>query len=465
MTAGALLLLLNAAALGGASSPYNLVLINDSPITTGAQGLVEARLVSRAGGFLSPNSLAFHWDLRRPLSVVRRSEGALSCSLTVRSRSPGVYKLRAWVSRADCWGCPPLAHGSTTLHVTDSVMGTLSLTQLNESVTSSTNGYELATKTPTKISFLLYDPSGYFNTSLFHYSWHFGDGEKTITNDSYTFHVYPKAGIYQAHVDVFVFLSHSRRKTGVFGVTLSLLDSIKSIEVKSTDNLHASGIHDLHLHVNGSPPLKICWLLSQNCIPVVGHKCRPVQLDRSQDYNLSCTLGPPEPYTLNVRAENSVSALQTCYRITSWKSGIHPVWFIIPSVTLFTVVLLFILSTTMRSRRSLKDLVEVADFDFSTVGEKLVQERRTLSGKSFPSCCSSGLSLGSKSHSHSAREAHSLLKFSCTLPQDYHTWERHSVAPGTDRPPGYNNNVHLHSSSSNAVSKPDGFRASQWRSA
>ncbi|XP_072916284.1 transmembrane protein 130 [Hemitrygon akajei] len=446
MNVVSLAFLLNAALPAGGSSLYNLVLSNDSPITTGAEGLVEARLTHRAGAQLVPR---FHWDVPRPLSVVRRSEGELNSTLVVRSRAPGFYRLRAWVSRPECWRCPPLARGVTVLRVTDSVMGTVSLTQTNRSVTSLTNVYELATNTPTKISFILYDPSGYFNTASFRYSWHFGDGERAVTNDSSVFHVYPKAGVYQAHVDVLASLSHSRRKTGIFGATLSLLDPIKAIEIKSTDDKRTSDIHDFQLHINGSPPLQICWLLSQDCTPVVGHKCRPVHLEHSRNYNLSHSLASPGPYSLSVRAENNVSTFQTCYRVTSWQSGIHQVWFIVLSVTLFTVLLLVVLSTMVRNHRPRKNFVEVADFDFCPSKGKLVHEKRARPGKIASPCCGTGLTLGRESQSHGTREAHSLLRFSGSPPQDYRTWESCSAAPGTGRSPCYDNSAHLHSASGN----------------
>ncbi|XP_062913585.1 transmembrane protein 130 [Mobula hypostoma] len=443
MNVVSLVFLLNAAVPAGGSSLYSLVLSNDSPITTGAEGLVEARLINRAGTQLSPRSLAFHWDLRRPLSVVRRSEGALNSTLVVRSRAPGFYRLRAWVSRAECRRCPSLARGATVLHVTDSVMGTVSLTQTNRSVTSLTNGYELATNTRTKISFILYDPSGYFNTASFHYRWHFGDGERAVTNDSNVFHVYSKAGVYQAHVDVFASLSRSRRKTGIFGATLSLLDSIKAIEIERADDKRASDVHDFQLHVNGSPPLQICWLLSQDCAPVVVRKCRPVRLEHSRNYNLSYSTASPGPYSLSVRAENSVSSFQTCYRVTSWQSGVDHVWFIVLSVTLFTVVLLVTLSTMVRNHRPRKDFVEVADFDFCPSEGKLAQERRAWLGKTSSPCYGSGLS-----QSHGTGETHALLRYSGSLLQGYRTWERWSAAPGTGRSPS-TSNAHSHSTSGN----------------
>ncbi|XP_041062818.1 transmembrane protein 130 [Carcharodon carcharias] len=417
-----LLLVLNTAVLSGTCWQYDLVLSNDGPISTGAQGRVEARLVPRAGSRpdpLQPQPYTFHWYLESPLAIVRRSEQELGSTITVRSLAPKVYALRAWVTQNECAWCPPAAHGSTKLYITDSVVGTLSLVQPNGSITSSSKEYELATKSSTKISFILYDPSDYFVTATFRYFWHFGDGERMVTNKSYALHTYPTPGIYQLHVDVVAYLNQSQQKTGVYGASLKLLDTIKEIEVKSVDDTHADHRMDFYLYVNGSPPLKVCWLIFRNCIPVIDHRCRPIELLSSTVANLSYTFSELGPYTFNVKAENSVSTLQACYKITTWQNGTHPVWFIVPCVTLFTVILLFILSVVMRKGSSQKDLVEVADFDFSPMTDKSVKEAWASTRRTVHICCVPCGRVGNRSHSLSGREVHSLLKFSHTQLQDY----------------------------------------------
>ncbi|XP_067859590.1 transmembrane protein 130 [Heptranchias perlo] len=420
-----LLFCLYTSVLSASSVQYYLALSNDGPITSGAQGTVEARLIFRAGSRLEiplphPNPYTFHWYLESPLSIVRRSERGFSCSITVRTRSPDVYNLLAWVTREGCPWCPPVAHGSTKLHVTNSVVGTLSLMQPNGTVASSTKGYELATRTPTKVSFILYDPSDYFNAASFRYTWHFGNGERLVTNESYVHHTYPTPGVYQLHVDVLAHLNHSQQKTGISAASLELLDAIQKIEVKAIDDIHADHRMDFYLYVNGSPPLKMCWAISRNCAPVVDHRCHPVELYRSSAYNLSYTFSDPGSYTFNVKAENSVSALQACYKITTRESGIHPVYFIVPCVTLLTVILLFILSVAVRNSGSRKHSVEVADFDFSPVTDVRVEEARVLSRRTIQTFCIPCVPL--ESHSLSEREVHSLLRFSSTPLQNYTQW-------------------------------------------
>eukprot|EP00061_Rhincodon_typus_P014070 g40866.t1 len=178
MTSLELLLLLNTAVLSGMCWQYELVLSNDGPITTGAHGTVEARLVPKPGSRqeqLEPQPYTFHWNVESPLAIVRSSEQELTSSITVHSLAPKLYALRAWVTRSGCSWCPPLAHGSIKLLVTDFVVGTLSLKQPNGSITFSRKEYELATNIPTQISFILYDPSDYFDTASFRYFWYFGD--------------------------------------------------------------------------------------------------------------------------------------------------------------------------------------------------------------------------------------------------------------------------------------------------
>ncbi|GCB78313.1 hypothetical protein scyTo_0015807 [Scyliorhinus torazame] len=416
------LLLLVTVVLSGMCWQYDLELSNDGPITTGAQGNVEARLVPMVRSqrdLLQPQSYIFHWYLESPLAIVRKSEQELRSSITVHSLAPKVYAVRVWVTRRECSWCPTLAHDSIKVHVTDSVVGTLSLLQPNGSITSSSKEYELATKTPMQISFILYDPSDYFDTANFRYFWQFGDGERMVTNESCTLHVYPTPGIYQLHVAVVAYLNHSQQKTGVYGVSLKLLDTIKAIEVKSVDDSHADHKMDFYVSINGSPPLQMCWLISRNCVPDIGHGCHPIELLRSTVANLSYTFRELGPYTFNVRAENSVSALQACYKITTWQNGTHPIWFIVPCVTLFTIILLFVLSIVMRKGKGQKDTIEVADFDFSPTSDKSVKEAWIPSQRDISICCLPCGRPQDTPPSLSRREVHSLLRFSHAQLQDY----------------------------------------------
>ncbi|GCC28051.1 hypothetical protein chiPu_0006477 [Chiloscyllium punctatum] len=422
MTSLELLLLLNTAVLSGMCLQYELVLSNDGPITTGAQGTVEARLVPKPGSKqeqLESQHYSFHWNVENPLAIVQSSEQELISSITVHSLAPKLYTVSAWVTRRGCSWCPQLAHGSTELLVTDFVVGTLSLKQPNSSTTFSRKGYELATKTPTQISFILYDPSDYFDTASFRYFWYFGDGERMVTNKSYTLHIYPTPGTYQLHVDVLANLNDSQQRTGIYGASLNLQDKIKNIEVKSLDDIHADHRKTFYIYVNGSPPLKICWLVSRSCVSVIDHSCDLMELPSSTVSNVSYTFRDLGPYTFNVKAENSVSSLQACYKITTWKSGIHPVWFIVPCVTLFTIILLFVLSIIMRKGSAQKDSIEVADFDFSPMSDKSVKEAWAPSRGTVHLCCISCGHRKHKSRSLSRREVHSLLKFSHTQIQAY----------------------------------------------
>ncbi|XP_048408609.1 transmembrane protein 130 isoform X2 [Stegostoma tigrinum] len=422
MTSLELLLLLNTAVLSGMCWQYELLLSNNGPITTGARGTVEARLVPKPGSRqeqLEPQPYTFHWNVESPLAIVRSSEQEFNSSITVRSLAPKLYALRAWVTRTDCSWCPPLAHGSIKLLVTDSVVGTLSLKQPNGSITFSRKEYELATNIPTQISFILYDPSDYFDTASFRYFWYFGDGERMVTNKSYALHIYPTPGTYQLHLDVLAYLNHSQQRTGVYGASLSLLDTIKKIEVMSVDDIHADHKKNFYIYVNGSPPLDVCWLVSRSCIAVIDHSCDLIELPSSTVSNVSYTFRDLGPYTFNVRAKNSVSTLQACYKITTWKNGIHPVWFIVPCVTLFTIILLFVLSIAMRKGSARKDSIEVADFDFSPMSDKSVTEAWAPSRGTVHLCCIPCGRQKHESHSLSRREAHSLLKFSHTQIQAY----------------------------------------------
>ncbi|XP_007891750.2 transmembrane protein 130 [Callorhinchus milii] len=389
---GALLLLaigLNQASASANRLNYFLKVTTDGPITSGAQATISARLMVRNGSQMhpaQPNAFHFHWKLQHTLSIKWRSED--SSSISVLAPLANIYDLQVWVTHADCWICLPVAIGFATLHVTDSVVGHVSLMQSNSSIDPEAGSYQLATNTSTKISFILYDPSNYFSTASFLYIWRFGDGSKMVTNESYVSYIFHTRGVYHLRVEVLAHLNAFQRKNGVYTATLNLLDPVRAIEITSNQDNRVDHRMDFLLYINGSPPLSLCWLISPDCIPDPGHECHSVSLKRTSHYNLSYTSSEPGPYTLSVRAQNDISAFHTCYTVNTWQTGVHQVWFIIPCIALLTLILIFILSVTIRNSSGQKDLVEVADFDFSPATTKqAAADRAPPRSRDQPWCC------------------------------------------------------------------------------
>ncbi|XP_071427242.1 transmembrane protein 130 [Pithys albifrons albifrons] len=371
LTCVRLLLLLG---LCAAAEAYGLEITNNGPITTGAQATVQATL-SMKNENITSDLYHFNW-IYAPLILIEKSEQQLSSVIYVTGEFPGIFPVSVWVTHRNCWMCRPVARNVTVLRVTEFITGNLTIAQIEDSRVV-TQGSSPSTGAVTRISFCLHDPSHYFKSASFVYNWDFGDGVYQITKEPFVYCNCSSLGNRTVHLKVVAeweqlgSIIHEReimQKTGDFTTALELLDAVKSINVVGSRETHVMENLNLSLHINGTPPLALCWLIKSECIPLEGDKCHLVEISGSC-YNLSHTFRDAGQYCLSIRVENGVTMLQTYHGIKVWPTGIHPAFFVLLCIALVSVLLLLVLYMTFRSNTQQKDLVEVADFDFSPLSD------------------------------------------------------------------------------------------------
>ncbi|XP_006112884.2 transmembrane protein 130 [Pelodiscus sinensis] len=400
-----------------AAVQYVLEINNNGPITTGAQATIHARLSMKNYDvvFMSDlKSYYFNW-IFTPLTLIEKSEQRFNSMITVTGEFPGDFPIFVWVTETRCWLCQPIAKGFTVLHVTESIVGNLSMTQIEDSMYVEPDSNS-ATDTLTQISFFLHDPSNYFKLSSFIYNWDFGDGTQQVTKEPVVYYHYSTMGHCKVHLKVVAewqqieSATQERKivqKTGDFTTKLELLDAVKSINVIGSRETHIMENLNLSLHINGSPPLTLCWLIKAECIPLEGEKCHLVAINGSS-YNLNHTFHNAGEYCLSVRVENDVNMLQMYREIKVWSTGIHPAFFALPCIALISVMLGFVIYMTLRSTSQQKDLVEVADFDFSPLSDKNLSPSDSESSCG-QICCRSCFLQPPQEYWETIRESHRLL--------------------------------------------------------
>uniref|UniRef100_H3AE66 Transmembrane protein 130 n=1 Tax=Latimeria chalumnae TaxID=7897 RepID=H3AE66_LATCH len=376
---------------------YTLEVKNNGPITTGAQATITASLSITNGSVVfpaDPKLYHFHWTYTY-LKLTKKSDEEFNSSITVHSEVSGNYSISVWVT--DCWICPHIAINSTHLEVTRSVVGHLLIAQPVNSSTILRHGPELSTDTLTTVSFILYDPSNYFSSASFTYSWDFGDGKRILTNESSVYHNYSSPEKCRLQVEVLAEVEHNRnskhgnkkvQKKGFYSASLNLLDAVTSIEVKGPTSIKTQQTLTLAIAVNGSPPLTLCWLIvAFEWTSGETEKCHQVVLNETH-YNLSYSFNASGKYFLSVNAKNDISMLQAYHDITVWQNNTNPLLFILPCTLFILVLLAFIIFTTFRTSMHHKDLVEVADFDFSPTTEKGTLQPADTRTNPVMVCCS-----------------------------------------------------------------------------
>ncbi|XP_075035755.1 transmembrane protein 130 [Mixophyes fleayi] len=359
---------------------YFLEISSDGPITSGAQATVNATLLITNNSrtlVADPRLYDFHW-IYSPLLLTHYSENESSSAITVRGKIPGSYTVSVWLTERHCSSCEPIARNTTELQVTKTIVGYLTATQEEANGTSFRNGFFLATNSKVKLSFLIHDPSNFFKSAEFTYKWSFGDGTIMVTSEPFVYHNYSTPGNVKTSLQVSAHLhdskyeKHSQKKTGSFTAIFTLQDVISNITVAGHTHTTTSQNFSVSLHIFGSPPLTVCWLIKSDCVSLDGEECRPVVTSHTT-YIIKHTFKSAGHYCLSAKAHNEVSELLNHHSITVDSAGLHPVWFVLPCCSFIAIAICFIFFTLFRAGSNSahqKSLVEVADFDFSPVTEK-----------------------------------------------------------------------------------------------
>ncbi|KAK6476061.1 transmembrane protein 130 [Huso huso] len=279
---------------------------------------------------------------------------------------------------------------NATHGLTGSVLGELLFYQMDRNRTYIRDRGELATGIPTEVSFLLHDPSRYFRTASFSYTWDLGDGKPIATAKPYIRYNYTSPGNYTMNLQVWAFWDPRRGrsfhpKSWKYNAELKVLDAVKSIEFNGPPSAHIHKSTSLSLSVNGSPPMTLCWVMIPDCVPVARRQCHLVRM-KGKTCSINYTFTNTGRYCLSVTAKNDISMLQVYHDITVWQDATHRLLFILPCVALILICLGVIAFSALRPNSArMKHLVEVSNFDFSL--DKSAEGTQDSELRSHNFCC------------------------------------------------------------------------------
>ncbi|KAM4820579.1 transmembrane protein 130 isoform 2-T2 [Thomomys bottae] len=221
------------------------------------------------------------------------------------------------------------------------------------------------TKTVLKVTFVLHDPSNFFQTASFLYNWDFGDGTQMVTEDGVVYYNYSVMGAFTVKLKVVAEWEQAQpdgtkaimQKTGDFAASLKLQETLRGIQVFGPTVIQSFQKMTVTLNFLGSPPLNVCWRLKPECLPLEEGECHPVSVS-STAYNLTHIFRTPGDYCFSIRAENAISKTHQYHRIQVWPSSFQPAVFAFPCATLITLLLAFIMYMTLRNAAQQKDMEE-----------------------------------------------------------------------------------------------------------
>uniref|UniRef100_A0A3Q3LK54 Transmembrane protein 130 n=1 Tax=Mastacembelus armatus TaxID=205130 RepID=A0A3Q3LK54_9TELE len=233
------------------------------------------------------------------------------------------------------------------------IAGKLVFYQMEGNTTYVRNTGQLASDVPTETMFELSSPRKNFSTTAFTYTWDLGNGEVIQGTEPVVRYHYSESGNYTLRLKVGVNATDSE----VYSMDVQVLDPIKQIKLKEPSGYEMSQNTSLAFHVDGSPPMWVCWRFLPSCVPDVTEGCTLTMLYENT-LRLNHTFTSAGAQCLDISLRNNISNLQTSFSLHVRSNYDTPLFLILSCVTVVVVTVSFVTGITCRSRQRNRSKVE-----------------------------------------------------------------------------------------------------------
>ncbi|XP_075314368.1 transmembrane protein 130 [Odontesthes bonariensis] len=231
----------------------------------------------------------------------------------------------------------------------ENIAGKLVFYQMEGNATYVRDTGELASDVPTETMFELFDPQKNFSTAKFTYTWDLGNGEVIQGTEPVVRYHYSESGNYTLQLKVGVNVAkYTPPITGVYSMEVQVLDAIKSIELKGPSDYKVSQNTSLAFHVDGSPPMWVCWRFLTNCVPDTKGGCTLTMLYENT-LRLNHTFTSAGVHCLDITIRNDISKLQTSFSLYVRNNNTH-LFFILSCAAILVATFSFIIVIACRPR-------------------------------------------------------------------------------------------------------------------
>ncbi|XP_041672023.1 transmembrane protein 130 [Cheilinus undulatus] len=235
----------------------------------------------------------------------------------------------------------------------ENIAGKLVFYQMEGNATYVRDTGELASDVPTETMFELFDPHLNYSTAKFTYTWDLGNGEVIQGTEPVVRYHYPVSGNYTLRLQVGVNFNKSAAPiTDVYSMDVQVLDAIKNIELKGPPDFEVSQNASLAVHVDGSPPMWVCWRFLPNCVPDAAGGCTLTMLYENT-LRLNHTFNSAGVHCLDITVRNDISKLQSSFSIYVKRNNTH-MFFILACAAILVATFSFIMVIACRPRRQNK---------------------------------------------------------------------------------------------------------------
>ncbi|KAK0155746.1 Transmembrane protein 130 [Merluccius polli] len=210
---------------------------------------------------------------------------------------------------------------------------------------------ELASAVQTVAMFEIFDPEQTLGQTELTYTWDFGNGEVITGTDPVVLYNYTESGNYTLRLQVGANKTQQEIPiAGVYSMDVKVLDVIRNIEMKGPSSYQVAENVSMVFHVDGSPPMWVCWQVVPDCksVPPVG--CT-LSVLYSNTLRLDHTFTSTGVHCLNINARNDISALHTSYSVYVGRDPYSNLFFIMSCLAVLAVTFAFIAVIACRPRR------------------------------------------------------------------------------------------------------------------
>ncbi|XP_059181131.1 transmembrane protein 130 [Centropristis striata] len=232
----------------------------------------------------------------------------------------------------------------------ENIAGKLVFYQMDGNATYVRDTGELASDVPTETMFELFDPQKNFSEAKFTYTWDLGNGEVIQGTEPVVRYNYPNSGNYTLRLKVGVSVTKfDPPVTDIYSTDVQVLDAIKNIVMKGPSDYEVSQNTSLAFHIDGSPPMWVCWRFLPNCVPDTAGGCTPTILYENT-LRLNHTFTSTGVHCLDISIRNDVSKLQTSFSINVKKNTNPHIFFILSCAAILVATFSFITVIACRPR-------------------------------------------------------------------------------------------------------------------
>ncbi|KAK5850592.1 hypothetical protein PBY51_001459 [Eleginops maclovinus] len=232
----------------------------------------------------------------------------------------------------------------------ENIAGKLVFYQMEGNATYVRDTGELASDIPTETMFELFNPPKNFSLAKFTYTWDLGNGEVIQGTEPVIRYNYSESGNYTLRLKVGGKVTTlSPLLTDVYSTDVQVLDAIKNIEMKGPADYEVSQNTSLAFHVDGSPPIWVCWRFLPNCVPDLTGGCTLTMLYENT-LRLNHTFTSTGVHCLDISVRNEISKLQTSFSIYVKRSNNAHMFFILSCAAILIATFSFIAVIACRPR-------------------------------------------------------------------------------------------------------------------